>query len=278
MTEHDLSSMLRDHLADEPPLQHTGDEAIRTARRQTVRRRGLAAGAGALAIAAVAALGLAAGSALDDDDPPETEVATDPPVPLSTVMESAASDAFTPYVGILGDPRWTINDVLSAPVESGDPAAQRYLLSYRPGGGTVQVNLSVGGYQPDEFETYSFATTCDFQKAEQVVASCDTTTLDDGSIVITSVAPRAQIGSDSPRMLTLDQAASRPPGSVVWVRVVGLSTRDGMAVDASEYVRADDAESADWQVPVETLQALALDPDLRAADVAHEPVPGMTSE
>jgi len=278
MTEHDLSSLLRDHLADEPPLQHTGDEAIRTARRQTVRRRGLAVGAGALAIAAVAAIGLAAGSALDDDNPPDAAVAQDPPVPLGTLMESAASHAFTPYVGALGDPQWKVNTVRSEPVESGDPSAQHYLLSYRPGGGTVQVNLSVGGYQPDEFETYSFATTCDYQLAEGVVASCDTTTLDDGSILITSVAPRAQIGSDSPRMLTLEQAAARPPGSVVWVRVVGLSTRDGMAVDASEYVRADDAASADWQVPVETLRSLALDPDLRAAEVAHEPVPGITGE
>jgi hypothetical protein len=277
MTEHDLSTMLRDHLADEPPLQHTGDEAIRAARRQTVRRRALVGGAGALAIAAATALGLAAGSALDDEAP-DAAVAKEPPVPLTTLMESAASDAFTPYVGGLGEPQWKINSVLSDPVEGGDPSAQHYLLSYRPGGDTVQVNLSVGGYQPDEFETYAFATTCDAQLAERVVASCDTTTLDDGSILITSVAPRAQIGSDSPRMLTLDQAAARPPGSVVWVRVVGLSTRDGMAVDASEYVRADDAESADWQVPVETLRTLALDPDLRAAEVAHEPVPGITGE
>jgi hypothetical protein len=278
MTEHDLSSMLRDHLADEPPLLRTGDEAIRTARRQTVRRRGLAAGAGALAVGAVAAFAIAAGSALDNDSASDPAVATDPPVPLTTLMESAASDAFTPYVGALGDPQWKVNSVLSDPVEAGDPAAQRYLLSYQPGGDTVQVNLSVGGYQPDEFETYSFATTCDYQKAEGVVASCDTTTLDDGSVLITSVAPRAQIGSDSPRMLTLDQAAARPPGSVVWVRVVGLSTRDGMAVDASEYVRADDAESAGWRVPVETLRSLALDRDLRSADVAHEPVPGITGE
>jgi hypothetical protein len=275
MTEHDLSTLLRDHLGDEPPLAHTGAETIRTAHRQTRRRRGLAIGAGALAVAAVAAAGLTAGSALTDDS---STVAKEPPAPLTTVMESKASDAFTPYVGALGDPRWQINTVLSEPVDAGDPSAQHYLLSYRPSGDTLQVNLSVGGYRPDEFETYSFATTCDYQKAEGVVASCETATLDDGSVVITSVAPRAQIGSDSPRMLTMEEAAKRPPGSVVWVRVVGLSTRDGMAVDASEYVRAADAASADWQVPVETLRALALDPDLRAADVAHEPVPAVTSE
>jgi len=275
MTERDLSTMLRDHLADEPQLQRTGAEAIRTARRQTVRRRGLAGAAGVLAIAAVAA---AAVLGPGGDGARDTPVAQDPPTPLTTLMESAATGAFTPYVGPLGDPRWTINTVLSDPVAAGDPSAQRYLLSYRPGGSTVQVNLSVGGYRPDEFETYSFATTCDYQLAEGVVASCETATLDDGSIVITTVAPRAQIGSDSPRMLTLEEAAKRPPGSVVWVRVVGLSTRDGMAVDASEYVRAADAESADWQVPVETLHALALDPVLRTADVAHEPVPGITGE
>jgi hypothetical protein len=276
MTERDLSTLLHDHLADEPPLEHTAEEAIRSARRQA-RRRTIAAGVGGLAVAAVVAAGLAVGVG-PGDDPAEPTVAQEPPTPLPTLMERAAAGAFTPYVGGLGEPQWRVMNALVEPVEPSDPEAQHFRLTYRPGGGTVQVNLSVGGYQPDEFETYSFATTCQEQLAEDLVASCDTTTLEDGSVLITSVSARGQIDSASPRMLTLQQAAAQPPGSVAWVRVVGLSTRDGMAVDASEYVRAADAESARWQVPVETLKSLALDPDLRAADVPHDPVPGVSGE
>ncbi len=37
-------------------------------------------------------------------------------------------------------------------------------------------------------------------------------------------------------------------------------------------------DDADWQVPVEALRALALDPNLLGADVAHEPMPLFTGE
>ena len=125
---------------------------------------------------------------------------------------------------------------------------------------------------------YSFASTCDFQLAQNLSVSCETTTLEDGSLLTVEIAPRSRIASDSPRLMTVDEAASRPPGSVAWMRVVSLSTLDGMAVDASEYVRADDYESVEWQVPLETLEALVLDSGLRDAEVAHEPMPGFTGE
>ncbi|MDF1603315.1 hypothetical protein [Nocardioides sp. YIM 152315] len=278
MTEHDLSTMLRDHLADEPPLRQSGADVIRTARRESRRRRALEAGAGVLAVAALAATGLGVGEQLRGEDS-STPVAQEATPPLARTMERSASAAFTPYVGPLGDPTWTVKSLLGDTVDPGDPAAQHYLLSYRPSGGpSVQVNLTVGGYAPADFDTYDFASSCDHQLAQGLAATCEMSALDDGSLLMTTVAPRARIGSDAPRMLTLDEAASRPPGSVLWVRVVGLSTRDGIAVDASEYVRAADADSADWQVPLDVLEGLALDQTLRDADLAHEPMPAVTGE
>ena len=274
MTERDLSTLLRDDLAGEPALGRTSDEAIRTARRQTLRWRGLTAGAGVVAITTVIALGLGGGS---DDAPSDTAVAAEPTVPLTEVMEAAATDSFTPYVGPLGAPSWSVNDLLADPVPPGDPRAQSYQLSYHPEG-SRQLNLSVGGYAPEEWELYDFPSTCDHLEAEKLAASCTTTMLDDGSMLIVQVAPRSRIGSDSPRMLTLDDAASLPHGQVSWVRVVGLSTRDGLAVDASESVRADGVGNADWQVPVATLKALVLDAALRQAEVAHETMPAITDE
>ena len=38
MSEHELSTMLRDHLSDEPPVGVRSHDAIRTARRGTHRR------------------------------------------------------------------------------------------------------------------------------------------------------------------------------------------------------------------------------------------------
>ncbi len=55
MSEHELSTMLRDHLSDEPPVGVRSHDAIRTARRGTNRRLAITG------VAAVAALGLAAG-------------------------------------------------------------------------------------------------------------------------------------------------------------------------------------------------------------------------
>jgi hypothetical protein len=278
MTDHDLATMMRDHLAGEPPLETSSAEVIRAARRQGRRRGVLAAAAGALALAAVVTLAIGARSTLVDDAPPPTTVAREPATPLTDQMQAAAERGFAPYVGALGEPQWTINALLGEPVEADDPAAQSFQLVYRPERGSLQVNLSVGGFAPDDLERYSFADSCDQQKAQHLVASCEIATLDDGALLMTTVAPRARIGGDSSRMLTLEDAASRPAGSVAWVRVVSLSTLDGMALDAAEYVRAEDAASARWQVPVRELRSLVLDPALRAARVAHEPMPEFTGE
>lgn len=274
MTEHDLTTMLRDHLADEPPVLLSSDDAIRTARSQTARTRALALGAGGLAVAAVAALGVGAAGLLADEPAP-VQVAQEPPLALTDAMEAAAISGFGPYAGQLGDPSWSINTVVGDPVDADDPAAQAFLLDYRPEG-TAQVNLTVGGFAESDREKYEFEGACESQLERGVLASCTETTLADGSLLTVSVGPIAQIGGDATRMLTLDEVDGRDPSTFAWARVVAVDSADEVATRASEYVRAADLDSADWQVPVSALEALATDPALLGADVAHAPMPRFT--
>ncbi|WP_182523684.1 hypothetical protein [Nocardioides dongkuii] len=283
MTEHHLSTLLREHLADEPPVRLSAADAMRTGRRQTLRLRRLVAGAGALAVTAVTAVAALDGTGVigrGSDADPVAQEAPEPVLrsgPLDQVMEAVAADGFTPYAGALGEPRWSVNDVLGRPVEPGDPAAQVFLLDYRPAG-TPRVNLTVGGFAQEDRENYPFEGACASGLARGTLAECTETTLEDGSLLTTSVGPISQVGGDSPRLLTMADVEGRDPGTFAWSRVVAVDSADNVSTRASEYVRGADVEEADWQVPVEALRALALDPSLLAADVAHEPMPLFTGE
>ncbi|WP_243057420.1 hypothetical protein [Nocardioides sp. SR21] len=270
MTEPDLTTLLREHLTDEPPLAHTSTDVIRTARKRTARRGLLAGGVAALAVAAVA-LAPSLSTSGGDDGVPATGAEQAPPV--TEVMETAAGAGFA-AVPSLGEPSWSVNNVLGEPVEAGDADAQHYLLSYRPATGPTQLNLTVGGFAPEDLETYDFAGSCRYQLEQRRAETCTIQTLEDGSLLMTSVALRSGIDTDAPRMLTPQEAKALPAGAVSRVRVVSLSTLDGMAVDAAEYVPV----GARWSISLDDLQALALDPGLRAADVAHEPMPLFTDE
>lgn len=279
MTERDLSTLLRDHLADEPPTRLGAADAIGTGRRQTARLRVLAGGAGILAVATVAVLG--ASGALDRGD--DTPVAQEAPAPvlrtgpLDEVMEAVATDALTPYVGALGAPRWSVNDLDGRPVAVGDPTAQFYLLDYRPAD-TPQVNLTVGGFAEVDRENYPFEGTCTSGLARGTLAACTQTTLDDGSLLTISTGPISRIGGDAPRLLTVAEVEGRDPSTFAWARVVSVDSVDEISTRASEYVRGADVDTVHWQVPVDVLQELALDPSLLAADVAHAPMPLFTDE
>lgn len=279
MTEHDLPTLLREHLSDEPPARLGAAEAIGTGRRQTARLRLLAGGAGILAVAAVATLGGTGVIGADD----ETPVAQEAPAPvlrtgpLDEVMEAVATDGLTPYIGALGAPRWSVSDLDGQPVAVGAPTAQFYLVDYRPAG-TPQVNLTVGGFAEVDRENYPFESTCPAGLARGTLAECEQSTLDDGSLVTISVGPIAQIGGDAPRLLTVAEVEGRDPATFAWARVVSVDSADEISTRASEYVRAADVATADWQVPVEVLRDLALDPSLLAADVAHAPMPLFTDE
>jgi hypothetical protein len=275
MSERDLTTILREHLADEPPVGVTSIDAIRTGRRQHRVRLSLVGGAAAAVVAVAAVTG--PGLLGDDDSGRGREVAAAPPqgVELPGALESLAATKVEPYVGALGDPTWDVVDVEGRPVDPADAEAQFFELGYAPGGSAL-VQLHVAGYAPEEFDTYSFATTCADSQVEGYEVSCEQETLPDGSTTISSVAPYVDVTNTTKRLITVAQARKHPQ-KVLWARSFSISTRDGVTAGVSEFVRAQSPETAAWLVPVEVLREIATDPDLLdPAAVAHTPFPEVT--
>jgi hypothetical protein len=275
MSERELSTILREHLADEPPVGVTSLDAIRAGRRQRHVRLGLAGAAGA----AVLAVAVAALPGLVDGDQPGTarDAASAPPegVPVPDTLESLAESEVAPYVGALGAPTWDIVDVDGQAVEPADADAQFFELGYEPAGSAL-VQLHVAGYAPEEFDTYAFGSTCQDNDVDGFSVSCEQETLADGSTIISSVAPYTDVTNTTKRLVTVAQARKHP-GKVLWARSFSISTRDGVTAGVSEFVRAQSPETAAWLVPVEVLREIATDPDLlNPAAVAHTPFPEIT--
>lgn len=266
MSEPELSTLLREHLADEPPVRASADDAIRRGRRGTGVRAALA---GAAVVAAGAA-GLAVVlSGSDGGD--GTAVATEQGAALPELLEEAAAAEVAPYAGPLGAPDWSLTDVRGRSVGAGDDALQYVQVAWpTAGAGTVQ--LHVGGFAPPEWETYGFDSTCAGSLAADTALSCEQETLPDGTMVLTSVAPYTDVRTTTKRLVTVTEARADPTG-VLWARSVSTSTRDGVSVGATELVPAADPGTAPWTVPVEVLRDLATDPLLQQPDgVAHAPI------
>ena len=275
MSERELSTILREHLTDDPPIGVTSAGAIRTARRQRHVRFALvvAAGAAALAVCVAVLPGVV------DDTEPDTarDAASAPPagVPVPGTLESLAATKVAPYVGALGDPTWDIVDDNGQPVEPADADAQFFELGYEPAGSAV-VQLHVAGYAPEEFDVYSFGTTCEDDDQEDFAVSCEQETLPDGSTTISSIAPYTNVTNTTKRLITVAEAREHP-GRVLWARSFSISTRDGVTAGISEFVHAQSPETAAWLVPVEVLREIATDTDLLNPDaVAHVPFPAVT--
>ena len=275
MSEHDLSTILREHLTDEPPVGVTSGDAIRTGRRQGHRRLALVGGA----TAAVLAVAVAVLPGLVDGDQPgqARDAASAPPegVAIPGALESLAATKVEPYVGALGAPTWDVVDVEGQAVDPADAEAQFFELGYEPVG-SAMVQLHVAGYAPEEFDLYSFDTTCEHNTQDGFSVSCVQETLADGSTIISSVAPYTDVTNTTKRLVKVTKARKHPE-NVLWARSFSISTRDGVTAGISEFVRAESPETAAWLVPAEVLREIATDADLLDPDaVAHVPFPEVT--
>ena len=191
------------------------------------------------------------------------------------LLESLAATELEPYVGALGAPTWDVVDVEGQPVEPAGAEAQFFELGYEPAGSAL-VQLHVAGYAPEEFDLYSFGSTCADSEQDGMAFSCEQETLADGSTIISSVAPYTDVTNTTKRLIRVTQAREHPE-KVLWARSFSISTRDGVTAGVSEFVRAESPETAAWLVPVEVLREIATDADLLNPDaVAHVPFPAVT--
>jgi hypothetical protein len=297
MSERDLHDLLLERMTDEPQTFPSAGGAIRRARTLDRRRRAVVLGGVAGVAALVTTVTLTIGGdpdttsvvddsqvATDDESPTAVseapEPTQDPGQPLSVLMESAATAALAPHFSELGAPEWSFTDILGNKVPPDTNVVQVADLDYpkvAPGRDTVVVRLTVYGFAPEEWEIYDYPSACDIQLEARIATTCETEELADGSLRMTTVAARQPTKRGS-NMLTPEDAAALPISDFVWMRGVSVLRRDGTTVAALEQVRARTAAAADWQVPLDALTALAGDPTLVGAAVAHEAAPSELPE
>ena len=272
MSERDLNTLLRDHLADEPPFARSSIDAIRVSRRRT-RRRAVLGGVGTLALATAAMVTAPSMMDLTGDDEPgaaQESAPLDVSGPIQHRIEAVATDELDAAAGGLGDPTWVVVDVSGTPRPPGDPRTQSYRAQYHPAG-TPQVDVDVSGV--DVSQTAEVPPCAPGAVAEGLMVSCQSETLADGTTVTTLQSARRGLTSTSQRVPKVGWAI-RHPDQVSWVRVVVAQSPDGTVVGATEYADAPTPDAVDWKISVDALRAVATNPSLLDyGDLAHAPYP-----
>jgi hypothetical protein len=170
MSERDLRTFLRDHLADEPPVRVTSLDAIGAGRRQGRVR--LAVGGGAVLL--VGALTAGATTVLGGDDGPgraeDVPAASQPTeTPIQDRIDVVAEEQLAPVVG----------------------------------------GLKVGGFAEEDSDFF-LAPVCPAYEAKGVTSSCQDETIDDGTLVTTLVGPHTRVTNTSSRLPTVQWALRHP--------------------------------------------------------------------
>ena len=275
MSEHDLSTMLRDHLSDEPPVGVRSEDAIRTGRRQSRVRLALVGGATAAVLAVAAAT--VPGIVSDDGQTTARETpglssqpgSSQPTGTFVDRLQAVAQDELGQYVqGGLGPADLFVTDVDVEDVPATSPDVQIVGVDYDRG--DTVVHLGVSGFAPAEFEQLHLSAVCD---PDAWQASCAQDNLADGSYVKTQVSAYAR---EAGVMRSLDQAeATAHPDKVFWGRSVQVSTPSGLEVMVAEYVRAPEVMDVAWSIPLPALRGVATGSTvLDATGVAHVPLCG----
>ena len=233
MTDHHLSTILRDALTEEPPVSVTSADAMRTGRRQDRHRRALTGSVCALAIVGAAAIVPSiVGGAPEETRSAATYLGPSDPDPVE-VMKNETAAALAPYVSDLGQPKVGAFSV-DGPVDPDDPTLQILNFVYRPTGGeTVQLDVRVMGFAPSNADMFGFSDVPPVRSARA------------GGQLHGGVPRRRHPGLD--RLETWSVQADEPvlipvkdalknPGDVLWHRSVSVSTPGGVAVGVSEMV------------------------------------------
>jgi hypothetical protein len=266
MSEHELRTMLRDHLSDEPPVNDRSRDTIRTARRGTHRRLAFTG------VAAVAALGLSAGllpGLLADDGPSTARETTGFAGPAGGTyadrVQAVAQDELGQYVDLGAADLWMVN-VDDEVVPADSPELQTVAATYDLG--VTVVDVDVTGFAPEEFGTFRIA--CNPGGWQ---ASCEAGSLPDGSTFKTEVDTAQQAGPAGAMRSRSPAWAADHPDDVFWGRSVHLSTPSGLDVFVAEYVRAPTLDEVQWEIPAHALMGVATDATvLDPTGLAHSPV------
>ena len=286
MTEHDLATMLRHHVADDPPFDDHAANAVLSRGRRNVRRTRLTIAAGGLA-ACVLATAVGAPYLTRSDTGPDR--LTDPAVAkaiaaydvtkMPATMDERARTVLKSSVPDLGEADFVAFDsqYQQLPEEYWDKASG---LVVRYGLGTPhQVSVTVQHARGlAEGDANGF---CDQVVAAGWYMECNVSTSADGDVAITTLGaeslrqPRGrglQRWSDQFSAVTPEDLGSVPSDRLWFSRDVKVIKSDTFVTYVSEKVQAPDLATARDKllVPVDDLESIGLDPAL----VMPKPPPG----
>jgi hypothetical protein len=288
MTDHDLATMLRDHVQQqEPPFLLSAESSMALGRRTLVRRRARRGFAGVLvAAAAVAAIPLLpwGGSGGHGDDrrgiDPATARALEhyDALAMPQLIEDHVAGALGDSLDGLGAPVFTAGDEqgTSLPSKYYDKASSMEVKYGGQGDRQVRVSLmhSAGEAEGDARKN------CANDIAEGYAFTCTVTTGADGDPITTRVMAVRKLDEQFPQggwgavtreeLRTGVPAKGDPsqepivPDEVFFMRTVESVHSDTFLTNASETVRAPDLTAAEsrWKIDPADMARIVTDPEL----------------
>ncbi len=276
MTEHDLTTLVRDHVAsDEPPFRHTDADVLTHGRRVVRRRRGLAglAGLAALTLAAVAL-------PTPGSDAPDHERVVDPAISRSLdaydaaqmphIIDAHARTILSTSVPDLGPARFVASDAQGQKLPARFWSRASALFT---GYGTdsehrISIDLSHSRSAAEgDPETY-----CGDGLAAGDYFECTVDRTVDGDVVVTTLAamrpmggaPGRQAWLDDFQAVTADEISGTDPDRLWFSHTVKVIKSETFVTYTSEVVRAPDLTTARERlvVPAGDLARVGLDPAL----------------
>jgi hypothetical protein len=288
MTDHDLSTLLRDHVQqEEPPFLLSAESSMALGRRTLVRRRARRGFAGVLvAAAAVAAIPLLpwGGSGGHGDDRRGIDPATARALAnydaraMPQLIEDHVQATLGKGLDGLGAAAFRAGDDqgTSLPPTYYDKASSMEVTYGGDGDRRVRVELLHSGSEAEGDARRN----CENDLAEGYAFSCDVTTAANGDVVTTRVMAMRPLGEQMAGAdwgaLTREELrtgvpvkgdpSQRPidPDEVYFMRSVESVHSDTFLTNASETVRAPDLATAGslWKVDPADMATIVTDPEL----------------
>jgi hypothetical protein len=285
MTDHDLATLVREHVrTDEPHFLMSSETAIALGRRTLVRRRARRGFAGVLvAAAAVAALPLmpwhgagGAGDTTGIDPATATALKHYDAQRMRAIIDEHVRVALGHGLAGLGAPEFTVADGEgnALPEKYYDKASGMTLAFGATGDHRIRVELMHSGSEAEGDARQN----CANDLADGTVFSCEVSSSGVGDVVttrVTALRPLEMKGADWSVVTREELSTGVPvkgdpnpapidPADVYFARTVESVHSKTFLTRAEEIVRAPDLTTAErrWKVPVSGLQAIATDPEL----------------
>lgn len=270
MTEHDLSTLVRDHISsDEPPF--AGPQHVIARGRRTVRKRRLAAGAGMAAVLAVAGAIVVPQLGADPDGSthgidPVTQEALDnyDAQAMPRIIEVAAREVFSESVPDLGPGDFAAYDGNATEI-----GPEHYAKASNMGvsfGDRETRELSVDLMHAKGEAEGDHEKLCAEELEMGYYLECDVRTLGNGDVLVTNTTALRPFGRDAEMWyaVTRDELATRNPDNLWFQQHAEVIKSDSFLTAVQETVKAPSLAAAKeaFLVPIDDLAALASDRNL----------------